>query len=161
MYPAGTVLKLDFGSFFHYGLADGNGQVIHNSKARSKVTTESYQDFAEGKEILVSDITSENPSQAVVMAKRYLGIPYKLFTANCEQFVRMCHGLEIESTQVQQYLLAALGAGMVLKSENPYIKAAGGAVALASYLTPTEESPFKNAGIATLVAVGLVALASA
>lgn len=161
MYPAGTVLKLDFGSFFHYGLADGAGKVIHNSKVRLKVTLESYQDFADGKQIIVSDITSEEPSRSVTMAMRYIGMPYNLLNANCEQFVRLCHGLEIESTQVQQYLLAAFGAGMALKSDNPYIKASGGAVALASYLTPTEESPFKNAGIAALIAVGLVALAGA
>jgi hypothetical protein len=161
MYPEGTVLKLDFGSYFHYGLADGAGKVIHNSKARLKVTSETYDEFSEGKKIIVSEITSDNPSRAVIIAKRYLGMPYNLLSSNCEQFVRLCHGLEIESTQLQQYLLAAFGAGMALKSDNTYIKAAGGAVTLASYLTPTEESPFKNAGIAALVAVGLVALASA
>ena len=161
MYPAGTVLKLDFGSFFHYGLADGAGKVIHNSKVRLKVTLESYQEFADGKEIIVSDITSAEPSRSVTIAMRYIGMPYNLLSSNCEQFVRLCHGLEIESTQVQQYLLAAFGAGIALKSDNPYVKASGSAIALASYLTPTEESPFKNAGIATLIAVGLVALAGA
>lgn len=160
MYPAGTVLKLDFGTFFHYGLADGAGKVIHNSKTRLKVAIDSYEDFAEGKEILVSALTSSDPSRSVTMAQRYVGMPYNLLSANCEQFVRLCHGLEVESTQVQQYLLAALGAGMALKSDNPYIKATGSAVALASYLTPTEESPFKNAGIAALIAVGVVALVS-
>ena len=161
MYPAGTVLKLDFGSFFHYGLANGDGKVIHNSKVRKKVTVESYEEFTEGKEIIVSDITSDNLSRSVVLAMRYVGMPYHLLSANCEQFVRLCHGLEIESTQVQQYLLAAFGAGIALKSDNPYTQAAGGAVALASYLTPTEESPFKNAAIAGLIAVGLLALARA
>lgn len=34
MYAAGTVLKLDFGTFHHYGIADGLGSVIHNSKKR-------------------------------------------------------------------------------------------------------------------------------
>lgn len=159
MYPAGTVLKLNFGTFFHYGLADGAGSVIHNSKARKQVTVESYEDFSEGKEIIISDITSGDPSRAVLLAKRYIGMPYNLLSANCEQFVRLCHGLEVESTQVQQYLLAALGAGMALKSDNIYVKSAGGAVALASYLTPTEESPFKNAGVAALITVGLIALA--
>ncbi len=161
MYPAGTVLKLDFGAFFHYGLADGAGKVIHNSKIRFKVTVESYDEFADGKEILVSDITSENPSKAVTLAMRYIGMPYNLLSSNCEQFVRLCHGLEIESTQVQQYLLVALGAGMALKSENPYVKATGSAVAIASLLTPTEESPFKNSGITALIAIGFIALSGA
>ena len=161
MYPAGTVLKLDFGSFYHYGIVDGLGSVIHNSKKHFKVTQESYEAFAEGKEIIVSDITSDNPAQAAVSAKRYLGMPYNLIKSNCEHFARLCHGLEVESTQIQQYLLAALGAGAALKSDNAVIKAAGGAVAIASLLTPTEESPFKNATIAALVAAGIVALASA
>lgn len=161
MYPAGTVLKLDFGSFFHYGLADGSGRVIHNSKKHLKVTHESYDEFSEGKQIIISDITSENPSQAAINAQRYIGMPYSLIKSNCEHFVRLCHGMEIESTQVQQYLLAALGAGIAIKSDNTIIKAAGGAVAISSLLTPTEESPFKNAAIAAVITVGLIALARA
>ena len=161
MYPAGTVLKLDFGTFFHYGIADGFGKVTHNSKKHLKVTHESYNDFAEGKKIIVSDITSKNPEQAAINAHRYVGMPYGLIKSNCEHFVRLCHGLEIESTQIQQYFLAALGAGAALKSDNTIIKAAGSAVAIASLLTPTEESPFKNAAIAALIAAGLVALARA
>ena len=161
MYPAGTVLKLDFGTFFHYGVADGLGMVIHNSKKHLKVMQESYEDFAEGKEIIGSDITSENPAQAAIKAQRYLGMPYNLIQSNCEHFARLCHGLEIESTQIQQYLLVALGAGAAIKSNNVIVQAAGGAVAVASLLTPTEQSPFKNAAIAALITVGLVALAGA
>lgn len=160
MYPAGTVLKLDFGTYFHYGVADGLGKVIHNSKKHLKVTEESYEDFAEDKEILVSDITSETPAQAAITAKRYLGMPYHLIKSNCEHFARLAHGLEVESTQIQQYLLAALGAGVALKSDNSILKATGGAVVLASLLTPTEESPFKNATVFGLVAAGIALLAS-
>jgi Lecithin retinol acyltransferase len=161
MYEAGTVLKLDFGTFFHYGIADGIGGVIHNSKKWLKVTHEPYEAFAEGKEILISEkIGSNQPWQAVNIAMRYIGLPYDLFKSNCEQFVRVCHGLENESTQIQQYLLMALGAGIAIKSDNKAIQMAGGAIALASLLTPSEKSPFKNAGICALIAVGLVALSS-
>ncbi len=161
MYPAGTVLKLDFGSFFHYGVADGLGEVIHNSKKHSMVIQEPYEDFAEGKTIIISEIASDNPTQASINAKRYLGMPYNLIHSNCEHFVRLAHGLEVESTQIQQYLLVALGAGAVLKSDNSIMQAAGGAVAIASLLTPTEKSPFKNAAIAGLITAGIVALARA
>ena len=158
MYNAGTTLKLDLGTYFHYGIADGIGGVIHNSKKWLKVVSESETDFAEGDEILISDITSDNPAMAVIRAQRYLGMPYHLIESNCEHFARVCHGLEAESTQLQQYLLAALGAGIAIKSDNTVIKAIGSAVALASLLTPTEKSPFKNAAIASLIAVGIVAL---
>ena len=161
MYLAGTVLKIDCGAFFHYGVADGVGNVIHNSKKNLQVTHESYHGFSDGKEIFVSDITSQNPTQAAINAQRYIGMPYSLIKSNCEHFVRLCHGLEVESTQIQQYILVALGAGAALKSNNAIIQAAGSSIAIASLLTPTEESPFKNAAIAGLVAAGLVALARA
>ncbi len=159
MYSAGTVLKLDFGTYFHYGIADGLGKVIHNSKKHLKVTKESYKEFAEGKEILISDINSENPTQAVINANHYLGMPYHLIKSNCEHFARLVHGLEVKSTQIQQHLLVALGTGMALKSDNTIIKVAGGTVALASLLTPTEESPFKNAAIFGFIAAGIALLA--
>lgn len=161
MYDAGAVLKLDFGTFFHYGVADGLGNVIHNSKKHMRVTKEPYKNFAEGKEIIVSELTSANAKQAALRAERYVGMPYNLINSNCEHFARLCHGLEKESTQLQQYLLAALGAGVALKSDNTVIKAAGGAVVLASLLTPSEESPFKNAAVAALIAAGIAILASA
>lgn len=158
MYSAGTVLKLNLGMYFHYGIADGLGQVIHNSKKHLEVICEPEQDFSEGKEIITSDITSENPTQAAINAKRYIGMPYNLIKSNCEHFARLCHGLEIESTQIQQYLLIALGVGVALKNNNAIIQSAAGAVAIATLLTPTEQSPFKNAAIAALVAAGIVAL---
>ena len=160
MYDAGTVLKLDFGTFHHFGIADGKGAVIHNSKLRKCVTIDSYEEFADGKKILISTITSINPSQAAIIAARYLGMPYNLIKSNCEHFARVCHGLEKESTQIQQYLLGALGLGIAIQSDNPTVKALGGSVALVSLLTPTEESPFENALIAALVLAGLLLLAS-
>ena len=95
------------------------------------------------------------------MAGRYLGMPYNLFRSNCEHFVRLVHGLEAKSTQIQQYLLAALGAGAAINSDNTVIKATGSVVTIASLLTPTEISPFKTAGIAALITAGVVALATA
>ncbi|NKC16211.1 MAG: hypothetical protein GKR94_29605 [Gammaproteobacteria bacterium] len=159
MYPAGTTLKLNLGTFLHYGIADGSGNVIHNSKKRLMVIKEPEASFAEGKAIQVSSITSENPESAVAKAERYLGMPYDLIENNCEHFARLAHGLEVESTQIQHYFIAALGAGAAIISDNAVIKAAGGAAALAALLTPGEKSPFKNAAVAVLVAAGLVALA--
>lgn len=161
MYLAGTTLVLDYGTYFHYGIADGLGSVIHNSKKHFKVTQESEEDFAEGKEIHISrEIASENPEMATARAKRYLGMPYNLIKSNCEHFARLSHGLEVESTQIQQYFLLALGAGMALKSDNSVVKTVGAAVAIASLLTPSEESPFKNLTVAALIGVGIALLGS-
>ncbi len=158
MYAAGTILRVDFGNFYHYGIADGAGGVIHNSKKRGKVTHESEDGFSGDYPIEISEVTSENPSHAVIIAKRYLSLPYNLFSSNCEHFVRLVHELDVESPQLQRYLLVALGAGIAIKSDNYMLKAIGGAVALASLLSSTEKSPFKNVAVAVLVAAGIAAL---
>ena len=158
MYAKGTTLLLDFGIFNHYGIADGCGGVIHNSKKYFMVTHESEADFAEGKDIIVSDITSNNSTYAFNKAKRYIGMSYDLLQSNCEHFVRLCHGLEVESTQIQKYLLASAAAGVAIKSNNSIIKMASVAASLAALFTPKEESPFKNAAIASLVTASVVFL---
>ena len=158
MYLAGTTLKIDYGLYGHYGIADGLGCVIHNSKKHAKVVKETIEEFADGREILSSSITSENPAQAVIIASRYLEMPYNLITENCEHFARLSHGLEKESTQMQQYFIFALGAGIATKSKNKDIKLLAGSVALASLLTPNEESPFQNIGVTLAIAAGLIIL---
>ncbi len=158
MYIAGTTLRIDYGTYNHYGIADGIVSVIHNSKKYKKVVKETVEEFAENKEIFESNITSSNPEKAVITASRYLGMPYNLFISNCEHFARLAHGLEKESTQIQQYLLFALGAGIAIKSDNKNIKILAGSVACASLLTPSEESPFKNIAVGIAVAAGIIYL---
>ncbi len=158
MHLAGETLKINYGFYNHYGIADGLGNVIHNSKKHTKVVKETVAEFADGREILPSSITSENPAQAAIIALRYLGMPYNLITENCEHFANLSHGLEKESTQIQQYLIFALGVGIATKSKNENIKILAGSVALASLLTPGEKSPFQNISIALAIAAGLVFL---
>jgi len=155
MYSKGTTLKIDFVTFYHYGIADGMGGVVHNSKKRLMVTHESEADFAEGKEILISDITSDNPSYALEKAKRYINMPYYLAKQNCEHFVRLCHGLDVESLQIKKYLLVGVLAGIAYKSKNPIIKSAGAAGSITALCTSREKSPFRNAAIAVLITAGV------
>lgn len=86
MYSAGATLKLNFGTFFHYGIADGQGNVIHNSKKKLQVAIDSYNDFADGKEIEVSEISSTDPTSAATIAISYIGLPHNLVDSNCEHF---------------------------------------------------------------------------
>lgn len=155
MYPQGTTLKLDFGTFYHYGIADGQGGVIHNSKKHMMVTHESEADFSEGKPILISEITNNNLSHALYKAKSFIGMPYNLIKSNCEHFVRLCHGLEIESKQIQKYLLVSVTTGIAYKSSQPIVRIASGAASLAALFTSREENPFSNAAMAALIATGL------
>jgi len=160
MYQLGQVLKIQYAGFRHYGIYVGDNTVIHNSKKYRCVEEISLESFADDRQIEVSSIEAENPKIAVQTAKKYLGVPYDLFSENCEHFVRTACGLVKESTQVQKYLISAIGIGAMIHSDNTAIKCAGGAATLASMLTPTEESPVKNATIAVCLALGVAFLAS-
>ncbi|EPI8560807.1 lecithin retinol acyltransferase family protein [Vibrio fluvialis] len=160
MYQLGQVLKIQYTGFNHYGIFVGNDMVIHNSKKFHRVEEIDLKSFADNKTIQVSSIKPENPYLAVQTARKYLGLPYNLFSENCEHFVRTACGLVKESTQVQKYLISALGVGALLKSDNTVVKAAGGAAALAAMLTPTETSPVKNSAVAACLVAGLAFLAS-
>ncbi len=160
MYQSGDVLKIDCSGFSHYGIYVGDDTVIHNSKALRKVEETPLKEFSKGKTISLSSITSTNRDVTVYNARKYLGLQYELFSDNCEHFVRMSCGLIKESTQVQKYLISALGVGVLLKSENNVVKAAGGAAAVASLLTPEESSPVKSAVVLACLAAGVAYLAS-
>ncbi|KZN47682.1 lecithin retinol acyltransferase family protein [Pseudoalteromonas luteoviolacea] len=160
MYSVGDVLSIQYTGFKHYGLYIGNDMVIHNSKTFKSVMEISLEEFSDGKSINVSSIKADNKSIAIQTAKKYLGLPYNLFAENCEHFVRTCCGLVKESTQVQKYLISALGTGALLKSENAVVQAAGGAAAIAAMLTPSESSPVKNALILSCLVAGITFLAT-
>ncbi|MFT5721198.1 MAG: hypothetical protein ACI9W6_001511 [Motiliproteus sp.] len=160
MYQLGDVLYIQYTAFKHYGIFVGGNKVIHNSKKFLKVEEISLEDFSDGKSVTLSTIKSKNPNIAIQTAKKYLGIPYSLFSENCEHFVRTSCGLIKESTQVQKYLITALGTGALLKSDNSVIQAAGGAAAVAALLTPSEQSPVKNAAVFACLAAGIAYLAS-
>ncbi len=160
MYNLGDVLKVQYTGFKHYGIYAGDGIVIHNSKKFKQVEEISIEDFSDNRQPLISSIKAENPKLAIQTAKKYVGLPYGLFTENCEHFVRLSCGLVKESTQIQKYLITALGTGALLKSDNTIVQAAGGAAAIASLLTSSEQSPVKNAAIAACLAAGVAYLAS-
>ena len=145
MYPPGTTLRIPFIGFYHYGIVDDEGGVIHNSKKWRIVKQESIEAFAEGKKIEVcAEIHGGDGLVAVEKAKRYINAPYDLFTSNCEHFVRLVHGYDKESTQLQKYMMLALDAGIAVTANNPEVKVVGGAVVLASLLTEDGKSPYKN-----------------
>lgn len=160
MHEAGSVLKIDRGIFFHYGIADGMGMVIHNSKKRMMVTHDNYEEFSGGKEIIVSEIVGVNAFMAVENARKYIGLSYNLFQENCEHFVRTCHGLEKESTQIQKAVIVAAGLAVGVKVKNPVIKTIGIAGALGAFFTPQEKNPLKLAVLFALLAGGIALLAS-
>lgn len=159
MYQQGQVLKIQYTGFKHYGIYVGNNMVIHNSKKIHSVEEIALEAFSDNRNVQLSSIKAEKPELAIQTARKYLGLPYNLFAENCEHFVRTSCGLVKESTQVQKYLISAIGVGALLKSDNAVVQSAGGAAALAAMLTPTEQSPVKNVAIATCLAAGIAFLA--
>ena len=159
MYSIGTTLRVKFGLYFHYGISDGNGNVIHNSKKNKKVILESIDRFREGKKIEKSEINSNDLHGAFLIAKGYIGFPYKLFTKNCEHFVRLVHGLDPQSPQLQKFILMTVGAGIFALSKSSVGKFAGSAITLGALVTSKEKSPIKNATIAGLIGFGIGFLA--
>ena len=106
-WRAGTTLSCDCGTFWHYGVADGAGGVIHNSKKCSKVVRENEQEFSDGKKVEKSEtIVSKDLAAAYNRALKNVGKPYHLFSDNCEHFVRMAHGLPIKSRQVSRHIFS-------------------------------------------------------
>jgi len=149
------------GGVTHYGLYDADGVVIHNSKKLRLVKESTLEEFSDGYSISISSgITAKNRALAVQTARKYLGLPYHLWNDNCEHFVRVACGLIKESTQVQKFLITALGAGVLLKSENVVLRTAGGTAAVVAMLTPSEESPVKSAIILSCLTAGIAFLAT-
>ncbi|WP_299018606.1 lecithin retinol acyltransferase family protein [uncultured Photobacterium sp.] len=152
-YPMGTVLKIRCSTYWHYGISDGEGGVIHNSKKRLRVQIDSLKDFTEGRDIVVSNITSDKPERAFHYATQHIGRPYNLFNQNCEQFVREAHGLDIECTQFQQCLVTLAGGYIVLKADTPIVKIAGMGMLLGAFFSPSERSPYGRAATGAQVVV--------
>ncbi|UXI02670.1 lecithin retinol acyltransferase family protein [Photobacterium sp. TY1-4] len=144
-YPIGTVLKIRCSTYWHYGISDGAGGVIHNSKKRRQVHYDSLTEFAEGRAIVVSEITSTKPTQAYAYAAAQVGRPYNLFSQNCEQFVREAHGLSVECTQFQQCLLAFAGGYIALNARLPVLRMAGIGLLLGAVTAPSEQRPYRRA----------------
>ncbi len=160
MYALGDVLFIQYTGFKHYGIYVGNSTVIHNSKKFFKVEEISLNEFSDNKEPKISSIKSLTPELSIQKAKQYLGVPYSLFSENCEHFVRVVSGLEKESTQLQKYMVSAFCIGVMLRSENKIFKAVSSTTLIGTLLTPSEKSPIKNATILACLAVGIIFLST-
>lgn len=160
----GQTLRIDYGTFWHYGLYAGNNQVIHNSKKFRGVVVSSLQEFEDGRKIEISNIGGGCGYSAVAKAKELIGLHYNLFLENCENFVRYCHGLCNESTQITRAILGATGTTMALSAPHPVLKAAGGAIAVGSLLFDNEDdvwqTEYPRLGI-FIGAVSLIAIVAA
>lgn len=138
---SGTPLKVWLGAYWHEGLADGM-YVIHNSKAHGKVVRSTYAEFSAGNKIFVcEELQVVDMAVAIQRARSALGVAYDLWVRNCQHFVRWAHGLEQESPQIQQALMAASGLAIATISKHPVTQSMGAGMSIATMLTPEGKSP--------------------
>jgi hypothetical protein len=109
----GDILVRDDLFYKHYGIMVERGNVIHNSKLLQGVVLSTYELFADGKDVTLSKIPNENPSQTAENARSLLGQKYDLFAENCEHFVRACSGNYKFSFVLQKGLLSAAALAMI------------------------------------------------
>lgn len=106
----------------HEGIPLLDGSVIHASKVHRSVVRTTLLEFTEGRPITVlRELAVSQPHVVHQRALAHLGKPYDLINANCQQFVRMCQGLPIESPAVQRAAAVTVAASVALVARNPYV----------------------------------------
>ena len=159
---AGTTLRVwreghvGLDGYYHYGIADGNGGVIHASKIRGVVHDKSLEKFEKrGSAQIDNSITSNDLHAAYQNAWSAIGEPYDFLSHNCEHFVRWAHGLPKECRQLQRRLIVAGGISLAKTSKNPHIQ---GAASFASVGAALDKNPKDGAVKGVMVYGGVLAL---
>lgn len=111
--PAGTEVSIDCGFYRHVGILGDqfiNGErsvLAFSSKGRGFVE-QTLSDFSDNRRVIVGRYLGKLlPHEVIARARLWQGLPYALFSRNCEHFVRYAHGLIPESPQAA--VLAVLG----------------------------------------------------
>lgn len=107
LYVKGETIKVWYNYYWHLGISDGAGGVIHKSKAHGKVVYTSLLEFSGGNKIFkCPDITSNDLLLAYKKAEERMGESYGLISRNCEHFVNEVHGLPSKSDQIDDMMRA-------------------------------------------------------
>lgn len=115
----GTVIAVATFAFYqHKGLVSdlwygGKPMVISSSARAGRVCEEPWDEFAQGKPILIDGYPSGlAPYEVLRRARELIGMRYHVLNWNCEHVVSYSHGLKPQSPQVAATLL--LGAAGIL-----------------------------------------------
>ena len=144
------------GIYNHFGISAGYDKVIHNCK-KYGVIESSISEFAQGGEIWVCEITSEDLQRAYENAKSLIGKPYDLISYNCEHFVNDVHGKGKNSVQIQRAFINGGGiAYLTNKNVSPELKALVGVAMIGSLID--SEDPVGGAVKGALIGGGVILL---
>ncbi len=110
MYQLGDVLRVTvYGFVVHEGIYTDAGTVISNSRRNGYVVEESLHEFSAGREIAnIGPLSDISPHLALAHARTKLGQKYKLYSDNCQHFVRRCYRLKPKSPQANKVVYGAL-----------------------------------------------------
>lgn len=110
---AGTVVSVSRGIYRHVGILTGEftgfdaGVISFSSRG---VVEETLTSFANGTTVRIEGYPGQLPPPLVVGRARGLSMPtYSWLSMNCEHFVRLAHGLPVESPQARAWFAAAIG----------------------------------------------------
>ncbi len=112
----GTVIEVDYPIFKHYAIVsdrfiDGLPTLIALSRRTGRVTEEPWTRATAKRRFEISPIAGDLPGDTVVSRARFWMqqgiVRYNLLTFNCEHFVRLAHGLPVESVQVRRAVKGA------------------------------------------------------
>jgi hypothetical protein len=113
----GTVIEVCYPIFKHYAVVsdryvDGHPTLISLSRRSNTVTEEPWRQATQGRRINISPIHGRLPGHIVVAnARACIGaeqLRWNLLTSNCEHFVRLVHGLPVQSDQVRNAVKGAV-----------------------------------------------------
>ncbi len=116
-FSPGTVIEVCYPIFKHYAIVsdrsvDGRPTLISLSRRTNAVTEEPWGQVTQGRRINISPIQGQLPGHTVVANARACltakDLRWNLLTCNCEHFVRLVHGLPVESNQVQSAVKGAV-----------------------------------------------------
>jgi hypothetical protein len=102
----GSVVGVAIGPVMHVGIVSYpsifGSNVISSSPRTRQVTEETLFEFANGGRVMDLGYPGQlAPHVVIERARRKLGEPWNLFTANCEHLVSWAHGLEVTSPQLR------------------------------------------------------------
>ncbi len=113
----GTVIEVCYPIFKHYAIVsdqfvDGHPTLISLSRRTNAVTEEPWHQVTQGRRVNTSPIQGQLPGHIVVANARACirakDLRWNLLTFNCEHFVRLVHGLPVESNQVRSAVNGAV-----------------------------------------------------
>ncbi len=157
-YKKGSTLAVKReGIYNHFGIATGDGYVIHNSKGKGVIKSPELIFSKGGKVKEWGKITSENMQLAYEKAEASIGKTYDLFSSNCEHFVNYAHSKKEESLQLQRGVIVAGGAwAMVDESVPSEFKMVAGVMTAGSLVDA--DNPVRGAVKGVLIGGGALLL---